>query len=99
MRLGLFIPVVATFALAVSACELYLGGNITSQQDLAVPDAASGHCDNDGGYCYTEDAGSYGWDGGQPWWPDAELAPDGGCTTVHADGGSYGPDANTIGVQ
>ena len=93
MRRALFIPIVATFAFAVSACELYLGGHITSQQDLVVPDAGTGPClNNDGGYCYTEDAGHWDWDGGSPWYPDADLEPDGGCNTVH-DGGSYVPDA------
>jgi len=93
MRRALFIPIVATFAFAVSACELYLGGHITSQQALDVPDAGDGPCDHDGGYCYTPDAGHWDNDGGSPWWPDAQLAPDGGCNTVHDDGGSYVPDA------
>jgi len=92
MRRALIIPVVAVFAFAVSACELYLGGHITSQQDLQGPDAGAGPCDHDGGGCYIPDAGQWDWDGGSPWYPDAELAPDGGC--VHpADGGSYVPDA------
>jgi hypothetical protein len=92
MRRALFIPIVASFAFAVSACELYLGGHITSQQDIESPDAGHGPCDHDGGNCYTEDAADYHWDGGSPWWPDAQLAPDGGC--IHpSDGGSYYPDA------
>jgi hypothetical protein len=92
MRRALFIPIVASFAFAVSACELYLGGHITNQQDIQSPDAGYGPCDHDGGNCYTQDAADYHWDGGSPWWPDAQLAPDGGC--IHpSDAGSYYPDA------
>ena len=90
MRRALFIPIVGSFAFAVSACELYLGGHITTDQSVEVPDAGWGPCDHDGGNCYTEDAGSYHWDGG--YLGDAYLAPDGGCVEP-SDGGSYVPDA------
>jgi hypothetical protein len=91
MRRALFIPIVASFAFAVSACELYLGGDVTPLDHPGGHDAGEGPCETDGGTCYTPDAGSYGWDGGYPTW-DAELAPDGGC--IHpSDGGSYLPDA------
>ncbi|HET9986927.1 MAG TPA: hypothetical protein VFQ65_00365 [Kofleriaceae bacterium] len=97
MRRALFIPIVGSLAFAVSACELYFGGNITTDQAVEVPDAGQGPCDHDGGNCYTVDAGSYGWDGGYPTW-DAYLAPDGGCNGT-SDGGSYDPDAGSYGLD
>jgi hypothetical protein len=97
MRRALFIPIVGSFAFAVSACELYFGGNVTTDQPVVVPDAGQGPCDHDGGNCYAVDAGSYHWDGGYTW--DADLAPDGGCIIVTSDGGSYYPDAGTYGYD
>jgi len=83
--------------LAVTACELSIGGHITPHTGPDGGFSVDGGTvlPNDGGGLYPD--GGYYQPDGATFFPDAEVFPDGGCNgsnTFYPDGGLiYYPDA------